>query len=94
MIALVIPLVAFVSASATKGADALAFEKAMVAAIHHFAQEGELDHLKAIVEKYPNSSTACRHFPPTASRLSPIHTWRFFVPCAAVIPVLMPAIPS
>jgi ankyrin repeat protein len=30
-----------------------AFEEALVVAIHHFAEEGEIDHLRALLEQYP-----------------------------------------
>ena len=38
------------------------FRTALVAAIHRFAEEGELDHLRAIVEKYPELIDAKRTF--------------------------------
>jgi hypothetical protein len=55
-----------------------AFRSALVAAIHHFASEGELDHLRAIVERYPelaNSRQAFRqpHKPLRTDSFSPIH---------------------
>ena len=55
-----------------------AFRSALVAAIHHFASEGELDHLRAIVERYPeliNARQAFRqpHKPLRTDGFSPLH---------------------
>lgn len=38
------------------------FQAALVAALHRFADEGELDHLKAILKKYPNLINAKQTF--------------------------------
>lgn len=54
-------LVTIVSAPEARDADD-AFRSALVTAIHSFAQEGELEHLKAIVEKYPELIDAKRTF--------------------------------
>jgi Ankyrin repeats (many copies) len=40
------------------------YESALVAAIHHFAREGELDHLEAILEKHPGLVDVAEPFPP------------------------------
>jgi len=45
-----------------------AFRAAIVAAIHQFAKEGEVDHLKAIVDKYPQP-----HKPLSTDSFGPIH---------------------
>ncbi len=39
-----------------------AFQQAMVSAIHHFAADGELDHLRTVLEKYPDLVKARRKF--------------------------------
>jgi ankyrin repeat protein len=43
--------------------DADPYERALAAAIHHFAREGSLDHLKAILEKHPRLVDAPEPFP-------------------------------
>ncbi len=40
------------------------YESALAAAIHHFAREGNLDHLKAILEKHPRLVNVAEPFPP------------------------------
>ncbi len=40
------------------------YESALAAAIHHFAREGNLDHLKAILEKHPLLVDAAEPYPP------------------------------
>jgi ankyrin repeat protein len=44
--------------------DADPYESALTAAIHHFAREGNLDHLKAILEKHPRLVDATEPLPP------------------------------
>jgi hypothetical protein len=39
-----------------------AFQAALVAAVHHFIEAGDLDHLKAILEKYPKLAVARQEF--------------------------------
>lgn len=46
-------MILIVLAGAPPAGPADAYESALVAAIHHFAREGSLDHLKAILEKHP-----------------------------------------
>ena len=54
-------LVTVVSAPEACEADD-AFRSALVAAIHSFAEQGELDHLKAVIEKHPELIDAQRVF--------------------------------
>ena len=44
--------------------DADPYESALTAAIHHFARQGNLDHLKAILEKDPGLVDATEPLPP------------------------------
>ncbi len=39
------------------------YESALVAAVHHFAREGSLGHLKAILDRYPQLVDALEPFP-------------------------------
>ncbi len=54
-------LALLVSTPEARDADQ-SFRSALVAAIHRFASEGELDHLRAIVEKYPELINARQTF--------------------------------
>jgi hypothetical protein len=54
-------LVALPAAPEAPNPDA-AFQTALIAAAHHFIDEGELDHLKAILEKYPKLAVARQEF--------------------------------
>ncbi|MCH7726491.1 MAG: ankyrin repeat domain-containing protein [Planctomycetes bacterium] len=38
------------------------YDSALIAAVHHFVVDGELDHLKAILEKHPNLVDSTKHF--------------------------------
>src|SRR5262249_52015545 len=38
------------------------FQAALVAAVHHFAEDGELDHLRAVLDKYPKLVDAKQTF--------------------------------
>ncbi len=65
------------SASEVRDADE-AFRSALVVAIQRFAREGELDHLRAIVEKYPELINASRtfrqpHKPLRTDGFTPLH---------------------
>jgi hypothetical protein len=46
------------------------YQSALVAAVHHFAQKGSLDHLKAILDKHPHLVDALEPFPPRHKPLS------------------------
>jgi ankyrin repeat protein len=48
------------SATAAEKKDDDAFQSALIAALHHFANAGDLDHLKAVLEKYPRLVNAKR----------------------------------
>src|SRR3954466_5146203 len=39
------------------------YESALVAAVHHFTREGDLEHLRAILDKHPNLVDALVSFP-------------------------------
>lgn len=55
-----------------------AFQAALVAAVHRFAEEGELDHLRAIADKYPKVINARQtfhqpHKPLRTDGFTPLH---------------------
>jgi hypothetical protein len=58
--ALIIPVMLTVSAPAQEPEAADPFRDALVAAIHHFAEDGKLAHLEAILDKYPKLLDAKR----------------------------------
>jgi ankyrin repeat protein len=57
---LIIPVVLSVSAPAQVPEAADPFRDALVASIHHFAEDGKLTHLQAILDRYPKLLDAKR----------------------------------
>jgi ankyrin repeat protein len=41
------------------------YESALIAAVHHFARVGNLDHLRAILDRHPNLVDSLETFPPS-----------------------------
>ena len=62
MLGVKIILLVLASGAPSPGADP--YELALVAAVHHFAREGSLDHLKAILDKHPRLVDREEPFPP------------------------------
>jgi ankyrin repeat protein len=50
--------------------DTDSYESALVAAVHHFAREGEVEYLKAILEKHPRLVDVPEPFPPVHKPVS------------------------
>src|SRR4051812_43062049 len=58
---MLLPLVLAAGPSA-RGEDP--YESALTAAVHHFVRQGQLEHLKAILDKHPRLVDALEPFPP------------------------------
>lgn len=60
--ALFVPLLLCVAGQGDRPETADAFRAALVAAVHRFAEEGELDHLRAVLDQYPKLVNAKQVF--------------------------------
>ncbi|MEX0610555.1 MAG: ankyrin repeat domain-containing protein [Pirellulales bacterium] len=60
--ALFVPLLLCVAGQGDRPETADAFRAALVAAVHRFAEEGELNHLRAVLDKYPKLVNAKQVF--------------------------------
>ena len=60
--ALVVPLLLCVPGQGDEPETADAFQAALVAAVHRFAEDGELDHLRAVLDEYPKIVNAKQVF--------------------------------
>ena len=59
--------------------EAEPYRDAMVAAVHHFAREGEVEHLKAVLDRHPDLLNAVQRFrephkPLTSDPFTPLET--------------------
>jgi ankyrin repeat protein len=71
-------IVVLLVAGWTPPEDIDAYESALAAALHHFAREGEVEHVKAILEKHPRLVDATEpsrpgHKPYGTERSTPLH---------------------
>jgi ankyrin repeat protein len=62
MLPILVDLLLLVAAAPSRAADT--YESALIAAVHHFAREGSLDHLRAILDRHPNLVDALEPIPP------------------------------
>ncbi len=57
-------LLPLILAGGTSAREADPYDSALTAAVHHFAREGQLEYLRAILDKHPQLVDALEPFPP------------------------------